>query len=109
MSLAAANEWLRAHPQRERWRMLTIGPESPLRDEDLALLEHVPELTHVRLRSPNFGDAAIGHLRCLPGLKMLELFTRNLTDACPGEPEPGRQPARVRPARHRPVDEAVDA
>lgn len=82
MSVDEANAHLRAHPIVKPWKSLTIGVDSPLVDDDLALLRHVPELQRVRIDSPQITDAGIHHLRNLGGLQTLHLYSPSVTDAC---------------------------
>src|SRR5262245_23422679 len=59
MPIEQANAYLRTHPIQEQWDLLTIGRQSPIHDDDLARLQHLPEIRQVQIHSDKITDAGV--------------------------------------------------
>ena len=82
LSIEEANACFRRHPIQERWSILTIGHQSAINDTDLARLQHIPEIGHVKVFSDQITDAGVKHLLQLSGLTHLVLYSSGVTDEC---------------------------
>ncbi|HYT87588.1 MAG TPA: leucine-rich repeat domain-containing protein [Gemmataceae bacterium] len=82
MPIKEANAYLRRHPVQERWSLLTIGRQDPIRDADLARLRHLPEISHVKIFSDQITDAGVKHLLFLDCLSCLVLDSNRVSDEC---------------------------
>jgi Leucine-rich repeat (LRR) protein len=82
LPMQEANAYLRKHPIQEQWWILTIGPQSAINDADLARLQNIPEIDHVKVYSDKITDAGVKHILHLNGLKHLVLCSKNVTDEC---------------------------
>ena len=76
-----AQAYLDIHPQQERWSMLTIAHNDDV-DDDLARLQHLPELDTLKLHCGMLTDAGVRHLEWLASLELLVVASPKVTDAC---------------------------
>ena len=82
MPIKDANAYLRRHPIQEKWTLLTVSGENPIHDDDLARLQHLSEIRHVKIFSNKITDAGVKHLLCLRNLTHLVLYSNRVTDDC---------------------------
>jgi len=82
MCLDEAQAYLDAHPVRQCWESLTISHEDLIFDDDLARLQHIPEIERVTIRSSRITNRGIRHLRHLTNPKLLVLCSRRVTSTC---------------------------
>ena len=79
MPLPAANHYLRDHPIPKLWTSLTV--RDPIRDDDLARLQFLPELKMLKLHC-NVSDAAVRHVLQLKAPELLLVYSSRVTDQC---------------------------
>ena len=82
ISFDEAQTHLDAHPVQERWEFLSIGQKDLIFDDDLARLQHLPEITSVQFISSRITDVGIAHLSHLIALRRLVLYSRRVTNRC---------------------------
>lgn len=80
MSPEAAQAYLDSHPMQQRWHSLMV--RDMVSDDDLARLQHLPEITTVKIFSSRITNQGVRHLRFLTGLKHLAIYSRRLTNGC---------------------------
>ena len=81
---AEAQRHLDNNPLQEQWSILTIGHDENVADDDLARLEHIPEIDVLKIYSSSITDTGFQHLKWLTRLEWLLVSSTSITDACLG-------------------------